>query len=94
MHSLGPIRLQRFDDLLAREQRLRLFAQLVDFLDLLVELGDLGLEQRVPAVLVLDPCRDDHMHQADHGHRKHREADGERDKLALARLALLLTVGQ
>ena len=41
------------------EQRLRLLAQLVDLLDLLVELRDLVLEQLVAAFLVLDLARED-----------------------------------
>ena len=54
VHRLGAIGLQRLDDLLARQERLRLLAELVDFLDLLVELGDLVLEELVAALLVLD----------------------------------------
>ena len=94
MDGLAAIRLQRLDDLLARDHGLDLLAQPVDFLDLLVQLGDFRLEQRVAAVLVLDPGGNDHMHQTDDGYREYRQADGERDELALARLALLLTVGQ
>ena len=45
MDGFGPVGLQRFDDLLPGEERLRLLAELVDLLDLLVELRDLGLEQ-------------------------------------------------
>ena len=54
MHRLAAVGLQRLDHLLAREHLLDLVAQLVDLLDLLVVLGDLALEQRVAALLVLD----------------------------------------
>jgi hypothetical protein len=57
VHRFGTIGLQRLDNLLARQQRLRLLAQLVDLLDLLVELGDLGLQQRVTVVLIVDVPR-------------------------------------
>ena len=46
VHRFAAVRLQRLDDLLARQHRLDLVAQPVDLLDLLVELGDLGLQQR------------------------------------------------
>ena len=72
---LGPVGLQRLDDLLSREQRLRLLAQLVDLLDLLVELGDLRLEQRVAALLVLDLRAEDHVHQQDDRQAEDREPD-------------------
>ena len=92
MHRLGTIGLQRLDDLLARQQRLRLFAQLVDFLDLLVELHNFVLEQLVAAALIVDARGDPHMTQADHGNSEHGEPDGERYELALTRLTLLLAM--
>ena len=46
VHGLRAVCLQGFDDLLAREQRLDLVAQLVDLGDVLVELLDLGGEER------------------------------------------------
>src|SRR5687768_11323706 len=54
VHRLRAVGLQRFDDLLAREQRLDLVAQLVDLGDVLVELLDLGGEERVAVVLRRD----------------------------------------
>jgi hypothetical protein len=59
--GLGAVGLQRLHHLLAREQRLRLLAQPVDFLDLLVELRDLFLEQLVAATLVVDARGDHHV---------------------------------
>jgi hypothetical protein len=41
MDGFGPVGLQRLDHLLPGEERLRLLAQLVDLLDLLVEFRDL-----------------------------------------------------
>jgi hypothetical protein len=65
--GLGTVGLKRLDDLLAGQERLRLLAKLVDLLDLLVELGDLGLEQRIAAFLVLDLRVEDHPAQRDQG---------------------------
>ena len=92
MDRLGPVGLQGLDDLFPREQRLGLVAQPVDLLDLLVELDDLGGEQLVATVLVVDPGGNDHMAQADDCDAEDREPDRHRDELALPRLAPLLAV--
>ena len=94
MDSLGPIGLQRFDDLLPREQRLRLLAELVDLLDLAVELRYLRLEQAVAAFLALDLPAECHVHEQHHRRPQDGEPDRERDELPLARLSLLLAVRQ
>ena len=52
------------------------------------------LEQLVAALLVLDLRREDHVDEPDDREAEDREADGDRDELALARLALLLAVRQ
>ena len=94
MDSFGPIRLQRLHNLLAREKRLRLFAQLVDLLDLLVELGYLGLEQSIAAVLVLDARGNYDVNEPDDGQAQHREPDRQRHELPLPGRVLLLAVGK
>src|SRR6185437_320507 len=94
VHRLVAIRLQRLDDLLARQHLLDLVAELVDLLDLRVELGDLRLEELVARVLVLDARGQHDVHEADDRHTEDRERDRERDELALARLPLLLAMGQ
>ena len=92
MHRFRTVRLQGFDHLLPRQQRLRLVAEPVDFLDLLVELGDLGLEEIVAVVLIVDACRDHDVSQTNDGNSQDRQPDRERDELSLARLALLFPV--
>jgi hypothetical protein len=92
--GFGAVGLQRLDDLLARQERLRLLAKLVDLFYLLVELCDLVLQELVAALLGLDLGDEDHMDQPDSGKSQDRESDRNRDELALARLALLLAVGQ
>ena len=94
MDGFGAVGLQRLDDLLARQERLRLLAKLVDLFYLLVELCDLVLQELVAALLGLDLGDEDHMDQPDSGKSQDRESDRNRDELALARLALLLAVGQ
>ena len=94
MHRFGTVGLQRLDDLLARQQRLRLLAQLVDFLDLLVELRDLFLEQLVAAALVVDARGDHHVNQADDRDAQDGKSDRHRYELTLARVTLLLAVRQ
>ena len=94
MNGVGAVGLQGFDDLFPRQQRLGLLAKLVDFLDLLVEFGDLGLQQLVPAVLILYPRVDDDVNQRNHRHCQDRKADRQRYELALPCLALLLAVGK
>src|SRR4029077_4756130 len=94
MHRLATIRLKRLDDLLARQHRLDLPAQPIDFLDLLVELGDLRLEERVTALLVVDPRSENAVTDADRGHTAQHAQDRERNELPLARLALLRAVRQ
>src|SRR6185436_9772752 len=92
--GFGPVGLQRFDDLLPGEERLRLLAELVDLLDLLVQLRDLGLEQGVATLLVLDLPVEDDPPQPDQRQTQERKPDRKRDELPLASLALLLAVGQ
>ena len=92
--GLAAIRLQRLDDLLARDHGLDLLAQPVDFLDLLVQLGDFRLEQRIAAHLVFDLRAEDAVDQQDDGERQRRQHDGKRDELPLARLTPLLAVRQ
>ena len=94
MHGLVAIRLQRFDDRLAREHLLDLIAQLVDFLDLLVELGDLRLQQVIARVLVVDARSEECVTAGDDGNTEHRQCNDKRDELALTGQPLLLAMGQ
>jgi hypothetical protein len=51
VHDLGPRALQLLDDLHARDELLFLLLEVVDLLDLLVELADLGAQALVAALL-------------------------------------------
>jgi len=70
MHRLCAIRLQGLDHLLAGEQRGNLVPQLLDLVDLLVELGDLALEERIAIGLVFDALVGHVPHRTDN-----RDAD-------------------
>src|SRR6185503_4658958 len=94
VHGLRAVGLQRLDDLLAREQRLDLVLQLVDLRDLLVELGDLGLEELVATLLVADLLGVVAVHQADHQQAQHGGAAGDDEEMLARALAPLLAVGQ
>src|SRR5262249_26149802 len=74
VHDFGTIRLQRFHDLLAGQQRCGLLLDLVDLLDLLVELDDL-LAQVLVAVLLLGEL----LVEIGVHHEPHRDADGGDD---------------
>jgi hypothetical protein len=94
VHDLGTAALQRLDDLHPRQQPALLAIETVDFLDLLVELGDLAREQVVAIALVLDrrtelPLAEQH----DEPCRGRGRAERQEELLALA-LALGLTPGQ
>jgi hypothetical protein len=86
--------LQRLDDLLAREQRADLVAQLADLGDLLVELLVFGLEERVAFVLRRDVPGDHAVDGPGDHQTENRESDGEDPQLPAVRLAPLLTVRQ
>ena len=69
-HGLGSIGLQGFHNALACEQCLRLLLQLPDFIDLLVELDDLGFQVLVAFHLVFDATRKKRVHRNDNGCRE------------------------
>src|SRR5207249_7098653 len=94
VHRFGPVRLQRFDDLLSRQQRLRLVAQPVNFLDLLVELRDLSGQELITPVLIIDLRGDQDVPESDRSDAQDGQPDRKRDELSLARLALLLPAGK
>src|SRR3989442_10446711 len=92
VHGLRAVRLQRLDHLLAREQRLDLVLQLVDFGDLLVELGDLALQEFVAVGLDLDLGGVKAVHRDHDQDARQRGAAGEDEEMLPRALAALFAV--
>ncbi len=94
MDDLRPAALQRLDDLHAGDETSLLVLEPVNLGDLLVELGDLGLDDRVALVLVPDGGA--HLHPTEQNHERRgaeRGRDPENEFLSLA-LALRLAPRQ
>src|SRR5207248_2653166 len=92
LHRLRAVALQAFDDLLLRQQRSGLLADLADLLDLLVELVDLGLHVRDVALLLVDLLVEEHPHRAGGEEPDHRDDARQHRELLLAPPALLFAV--
>jgi hypothetical protein len=94
VHGLRAVGLQGFDDLLAREQRLDLVAQLVDFGDVLVELLDLGGHEVVAIVLRRDLALVVLVHQEGERDADDRGAARDGGEMLPRALTALLAVRQ
>ena len=94
VHDLGPRALQLADHLHARDQPFALVLETFDFLDLLVELADLVLQDRVAIALVVDPAF--HHPLRGEGQRSRGQGGGDQrgDELFLALLAQRRAVRQ
>ena len=94
VHGLHAVGLQRFDHLLAGEQRRNLVLHFLDLVDLLVELGDLRLHELVAVVLRADALLIDEPHGRDNHDAERRGHPAEDRKMGACTLAPLLAVRQ
>jgi hypothetical protein len=70
--------LQRFNDLFAFQQRLRLLADFLDFADLAIKLGDFLIEENI-ARLLCRLARSNHAMPEDDGEHSRRDGNAEQE---------------
>ena len=80
--------------MLAGEQRLDLPSELPDLVDLLVELGDLSLEEGVATVLRGNSVREEYVDRAHDHQTEHDRQSGEHGEMLARALPALLAMRQ
>ena len=94
MHHVGAIALQFFHGILAHQQRLRLLAQFLDFIDLLVQHRDFLLQVSVAPFLIGYFAAEPGMHERHQQYAQRHENSTQCGKLDLAGTPLFGAVRQ